>query len=174
MPELLNQDSCERIWFYCCPCDSPAVYVAFIIEVILLKSYLAQELHIYSSSPQLWSQIFLITDAKWYIIFQLCKHSFFHTSPDAAIHTILRALILSSLVCVIKRRGRRGPQISGRSSVNTRTCNDTEDVTTNRKVLIETLQPLPCALSPSAPLETCGWLKGTFFPSSAGSLPPRY
>lgn len=114
MPELLNQDSCEHICFYCCPCDSPAVYVAFIIEVILLKSYLAQELHIYFSSPRLWSQISLINDVKHYIIFQLCKHSFFHTSPDAAIHTIHQALIFCLHLSVsLKEEADAAPESMG-------------------------------------------------------------
>lgn len=91
MPKLLNQDSYECICFSCCSCVSPAVYMAFIIEGILLKWYPAQELHIYSSSPWLW--ISLINDVRQHIICQLCKHSFFHTSPDAAIHTIHEALI---------------------------------------------------------------------------------
>lgn len=92
-----------------------------------------------------------------------CSHSHHPQSSD----------LLSSLACVIKRRGRHSPQINGRSSANTRTSNDS-DFTTNQTVLVETLQPLPCSSSPSAPLEICDWLKGTFFLSSAGSLPPRY
>lgn len=81
--------------------------------------------------------------------------------------------LLSSLVCVIKRRVRCSPQIKWSCSANTSTSNNTEDFTTKQKVLIETLQPLPQSSSPSAPLEICDWLKGTFFLSSAGSLPSR-
>lgn len=70
--------------------------------------------------------------------------------------------LLSSLVCVIKRRGRCSPRINGRSSANTSTSNHTEDFTTNEKVLIETLQPLPRSSSPSAPLKIRDRLTGTF------------
>lgn len=114
MPELLNQDSCEGICFYCCPCDSPAVYMAFIIEVILLKSYLAQELHIYSSCPRLWSPISLINDVEQNIIFQLCKHLFFHASPDIAIHTIHGVLIFCLHLSVpLKEESDAAPKSSG-------------------------------------------------------------
>lgn len=174
MPELLNQDSCECICFYCCPYDSPAVYMAFIIEAILLKSYLAQKLHVYSSFPTLLSDFF----DKWcetvhypptmqtLILPHLPRCSYSHHPQSSD--------LLYSLVSFIKRRGRCISQINGRSSANKSTSNDTEGFRTKQKVLMQMLQLLSCSSSPSAPLEICDWLKGTFLLRKEGSLLPRY
>lgn len=162
MPELLNQNSCEHIFAQCCPCDSPAVYVASIIEVILLKSYLAQELHVYSFFPRLWSQPSLINDVKQYIPFQLCKHSFFHTSPDTDVHTIPRALVCLHLFASLKEEAEAAP-ISMGGVMQIQGHQITQNILQQtRKCEQRFYNPYHALSSPSGSLAISDWLEGTF------------
>lgn len=141
MPKLLNQDSYKHICFSCCPCVPPAVYVALIIERLLLGWYHPQELRMCPLSPQLWMS--LINDAKQCVI---CLYANTHpSSPPQTYHSHHPQSfdLLPSLAHAIKRRGRCRPRIDGRSSANANPSNETEDFTANKKVLIETLQPFP-------------------------------
>lgn len=168
MSKLLNQDSYKHICFSCCPCVPPAVYVALIIEGLLLGWYHPQELRMYPLFPRL--RISLINDVKQCIIC-LCA-STHSSSPPHTYHSYHPQCfdLLPSLARAIKRRARCRPHIDGRSSANANPSNETEDFTANQKVLIETLQPFSYSSSPSAPLDICDSIKGILFLISAGTL----
>lgn len=167
MPKLLNQDSYKHICFSCCPCVPPAVYVALIIEGLLLGWYHPQELRMYPLSPRLW--ISLINDVKQRII---CLYASTHSSPPPQTYHSYHPQsfdLLPSLACAIKKSGRCRSHIDERRPANANPSNETEDFTANQKVLIDTLQPFRYSSSLSAPLEICDSLEGILFLISAGT-----
>lgn len=94
MPKLLNQDSYKHICFSCCPCVPPAVYVALIIERLLLGWYHPQELCMCPLSPQLWMSLTMRSSALFASMQTLTPPHL----PRRTILTIHRALIFCLLL----------------------------------------------------------------------------
>lgn len=154
------------LWFSCCLCgfynwsdiveiisSTRALYL-FFLQMTLVSDFSDKWCEAVSYLPAMQTLILPCLPR--------CSHSHYPQNSG----------LLSSLVCVIKRWC--SPQLSGKSSANISTSNDTQDFITKQKVLIETSQPLPHSSSPSAPLEICDCLHRTFFLSSAESLSPRH